>query len=109
MATLGDNVVWPCLIKTIWARKLTTIASRDGGEAELPEAWSRAIATAWQRGWDLDGVVPLRAGGCGHRWAIVVSRTSPSATMGLIHGSTPLEALIRTPPVLVGELVVDEE
>lgn len=109
MATLGDNAVWPCLIKTVWARRLATIASRDGGEAALPEAWARAIATAWERGWDLDGVVPLRAGGCPHRWAIVVSRTEPAAIMGFVHGSTPLEALMRTPPALVGELVLDEE
>lgn len=100
MATQGDNAVWPGLIKTIWARRLTTYAQREGGEPRLADAWSKAIASAWQHGWDLDGVVPLRWTSCGHQWAIVVSRTAPTADMVLIHGHTPLEALARTPEVV---------
>jgi len=41
--------------------------------------------------------------------AIVVSRTDPAAIMGFVHGATPLEALIRTPPALGGELDLDED
>lgn len=103
MATRGDPAVWPCLIKAIWARRLTQLASREGAESQLRGAWSAAISSAWSGGWELDGIVPLAKGYCEHHWAIVCSRTAPTAHMLLIHGVTPLEALERTPEALIAE------
>lgn len=92
----GDPVVWPCLIKTIWARRLAPLALRESGERRLTEAWSAAAAEAFSHSWELDGIVPLLPDPHGHHWAVVVSRVAPTADMVLVHGTTPLEALENT-------------
>jgi len=91
-----DRAEWSRLIKTVWARRLTGVAEREGGDHRLNQAWSAAIAEAWTQRWDLDGIVPLRKDEQGHEWAVVVSRVEPSADMVLIHGRTPVEALEAT-------------